>query len=86
MDLLLGCGRSRVKKLWLGEQSNWNELVTLDYNSDVKPDVVHDLTKHPLPFKDNFFLVYICLMFSNIWPIKVITNISLESLLNTIDC
>lgn len=40
--LNLGCGRDR-KEGW----------VNVDFNKDVKPDVVHDLNKVPFPFKDN---------------------------------
>ena len=34
---------------------DWKELVTLDFNSDHNPDVVHDLTQTPYPFADDTF-------------------------------
>lgn len=52
MELLLGCGSSRAKKLSLPGRAEWSALVTLDYNADHKPDVVHDLNE-PLPFDES---------------------------------
>lgn len=55
-ELLIGCGRARDKRLYLPESGkDWKNLVTLDHNPDVKPDVVWDLEKLPLPFEDSFF-------------------------------
>ena len=45
--LVLGCGNRR--------DSSLINAVYLDIDPDCKPDVVHDLTKHPLPFKDEEF-------------------------------
>lgn len=43
-ELLLGCGHSRVKRMQApGTPAVWQDLVTLDNNPDVKPDVVCDL-------------------------------------------
>ena len=51
----MGCG-SRIKKdLFIGDKSEFNNLITLDNNPDHNPDVLWDLTKHPLPFEDNSF-------------------------------
>jgi SAM-dependent methyltransferase len=50
MQLLLGCGHSRKKKLWIGYGNVFDRLRTLDINPACKPDVVHDLCKLPLPF------------------------------------
>lgn len=56
MELLLGCGNNREKKITInGYPSEWCELVTLDWDEGVNPDVVHDLTKCPFPFDDNTF-------------------------------
>lgn len=55
MELLLGCGSSRVKKLVYGGRAEWSSLVTLDHNPDHKPDVVHDMGVIPLPFGDDTF-------------------------------
>lgn len=56
MELLLGCGASRQKKVRLPGQEDWiGGLVTLDMNPAHKPDVVHDLSTLPLPFADNEF-------------------------------
>lgn len=52
MELLLGCGGSRVKKLSVRDRADWSGLVTLDHESCHKPDVIHDLNK-PLPFLDD---------------------------------
>lgn len=55
-ELLLGAG-SRVAKdvLLPGMPATFNNLTRLDNNPDHRPDVVWDLTKHPLPFADNSF-------------------------------
>ena len=55
MELLIGCGNSRVKKLYIGEDKEWKELRTLDIDPSCKPDVVHDLNVLPYPFEDNTF-------------------------------
>lgn len=53
-SLLMGCGTRRNKDIKiLGD--DFHDLVTLDINPDHKPDVVHDLTVHPLPFAPNTF-------------------------------
>ncbi len=53
MEILLGCGSSRVKKLaWPGRE-DWSGLVTLDFADTHKPDVVHDIASLPLPFADD---------------------------------
>lgn len=55
-ELLIGCGNSRKKKIKHGNiQEEWRNLTTLDIDVDSKPDVIHDLTKLPLPFADNSF-------------------------------
>jgi len=52
MELLLGCGSSRVKKLHQQGRPDWDGLVTLDLEARHNPDIVHDLN-NPLPFPDN---------------------------------
>lgn len=48
-ELLLGCGRSREKRLVPpGCPNTWQGLVTLDNNPDVKPDLVCDLDEDQL--------------------------------------
>lgn len=55
-SLLIGCGHSRIKRAWMGDETAWSgELVTLDTNKDCKPDVIHDLEALPYPFEDNTF-------------------------------
>ena len=44
MELLLGCGRMRDKRIHTPLGDDWKELVTLDNNQDVNPDVVFDLS------------------------------------------
>ena len=55
MELLLGCGHFRQKRIWAGDDEDWRQLVALDYSREVKPDVVADLRASCLPFKDNSF-------------------------------
>jgi SAM-dependent methyltransferase len=55
MELLVGSGTNRDRKLIVNDKENWSELITLDMNPDHKPDFVHDLTKRPLPFVDDTF-------------------------------
>ena len=54
-ELLLGCGSRTVKDIYLNGKKDFDNVVRLDINPGHKPDIVHDLTKHPLPFKDNEF-------------------------------
>lgn len=55
MELLLGCGASRIKKLARPDRQEWSGLVTLDITDKHKPDVVHDIAVIPLPFDDDTF-------------------------------
>jgi len=52
-ELLLGCGHQRKKELHINNDPDWQNLVTLDFNEAVNPDVVHDLEDIPLPFADH---------------------------------
>lgn len=52
MQLLIGCGSNRAKKLSVQGRAEWRGLVTLDYEARHKPDVLHDLNE-PLPFVDD---------------------------------
>lgn len=54
MELLIGCGSTRDRRLPRGKHG-WSKLVTLDWNADHKPDVVHDLEVLPYPFADDTF-------------------------------
>lgn len=54
-ELVIGCGSRICKDLSLEGMREFQELVTLDNNPKHFPDVLWDLTKHPLPFKDNEF-------------------------------
>jgi predicted SAM-dependent methyltransferase len=54
-ELLLGCGSRTTKDLYVSGRSAFENVTRLDYNSDHKPDVVHDLRVHPLPFADESF-------------------------------
>lgn len=53
MEILLGCGSSRIKKLAMPGRENWSGLVTLDFADTHKPVVVHDISRLPLPFPDD---------------------------------
>ena len=55
MELLIGCGANLTKKIGMPDKPDWTTLITLDSNADHDPDVVHDLTDLPLPFKDDMF-------------------------------
>ena len=54
-QLLIGSGSRTVKDLSLDGNHKFENVVRLDINADHKPDVVHDLRVHPLPFFDNEF-------------------------------
>lgn len=53
MEILLGCGSSRVKKLSRPDRAEWSGLVTLDFAGDHNPDVIHDIASFPLPFDND---------------------------------
>lgn len=57
MELLIGCGTDRKKKVTIeGMPKEWSgELVTLDIDETLNPDVVHDLNFCPYPFDDDMF-------------------------------
>jgi SAM-dependent methyltransferase len=50
MELLLGAGASRDRRLKWGGHDAWTHLVTLDQSAAHAPDVVHDLEQLPYPF------------------------------------
>jgi predicted SAM-dependent methyltransferase len=54
-ELLLGCGSRTHKDLSVNGNTEFQNVVRLDYNADHKPDVIHDLRVHPLPFADETF-------------------------------
>ena len=53
----MGCGIKTTKAVWETGQPNEfeGEIVRLDINKDVNPDIVWDLRIHPLPFNDDEF-------------------------------
>ncbi len=54
MQLLLGCGHARVKRLYRQGAQHWTDLVTLDMNADVGADFVATLGPNCfLPFDDD---------------------------------
>ncbi len=55
MELLLGCGSNRDKKLVYAGRSEWTSLVTLDMEERHKPDVVWNMEALPLPFDEDHF-------------------------------
>lgn len=55
-ELLIGCGHRKTRKLLaVPNHENWANQTTADFNIDCNPNVVLDLEKLPLPFKDNIF-------------------------------
>lgn len=55
MELLIGCGNSRRKKLAFDDNWQWNDLTTIDHDPNCGADVVHDLESLPWPFEDDTF-------------------------------
>jgi predicted SAM-dependent methyltransferase len=54
-ELLIGCGSRTEKDLSVNGRTEFENVVRLDINPDHKPDVLWDLTVHPLPFDDEEF-------------------------------
>ena len=52
---MIGCGSRTKKDLYLDGKQEFTNVTRLDNNIDHKPDVVHDLRVHPLPFADETF-------------------------------
>ena len=55
MELLIGAGSARDKRVFTQGKERWEDLITLDNNPHHKPEVLWDLTRLPLPFEDNQF-------------------------------
>lgn len=55
MELLIGCGSTRDRRLAVNGRREWTKLVTLDSNPDHRPDVVFDLQSNTWPFEENTF-------------------------------
>lgn len=58
MELLLGCGHNRDKKLkpaWTVDPDNWTKLVTYDIDPTSGADVIGDFEEAGLPFPDDTF-------------------------------
>lgn len=54
-ELLIGCGRRRDKLLSTPDHREWSDLVTLDINPNHEPDILWNLTVHPLPIEDSTY-------------------------------
>jgi SAM-dependent methyltransferase len=54
-ELLLGCGSRREKLLSHPEHPTFENVTTLDINTEHKPDVCWDLNELPLPFEADSF-------------------------------
>ena len=54
-ELLLGCGSRTKKQLSIGKDTEFENVTRVDINPDHNPDIICDITKHPLPFNDNEF-------------------------------
>ena len=48
-ELLMGCGSRTEKDIYIGNK-DFENVTRLDINPDHNPDIVWDLTVHPLPF------------------------------------
>lgn len=55
VELLIGCGNSRVKMLDANRSNEWKGLYTLDMDASCNPDVVWNLEEFPLPFENETF-------------------------------
>lgn len=55
MELLVGCGSRREKLIFEQGKKEWKDLITLDLNTDHKPDVIWNLNHTPYPFDDDYF-------------------------------
>lgn len=53
-DLLIGCGNSRDRRMNVG-RTEWNDLVTMDFDPNCGADVWQDLNITPWPFGYNTF-------------------------------
>ena len=54
-ELVIGCGRYRKKRIFVGDDDEYKNPTFLDMNTEVKPDVIWNLEVLPLPFEDNEF-------------------------------
>jgi predicted SAM-dependent methyltransferase len=54
-ELLIGCGSRTRKDLSIDGNHDFQNVTRLDENPSHNPDVVWDLSVHPLPFSDNTF-------------------------------
>lgn len=59
MELLLGCGTNKQKRLWIDGDKEWKQVVTLDIDPGVHPDVEFNLSflgyGRKLPWETNTF-------------------------------
>lgn len=55
-ELLIGAGSRTIKHIIINENyQEFENVTTLDNNSDHNPDVIWDLRNHPLPFDNDSF-------------------------------
>ena len=65
-ELVLGCGEFAKKRVWKKvDGQEYQNPVRLDINPLVKPDVLYDIGKFPLPFKPRHSMRYMPMMFWN---------------------
>jgi SAM-dependent methyltransferase len=55
VELLLGAGSSRERRLTVAGRTGWSKLVTLDLVPEHRPDIVHDLDVCPWPLEADAF-------------------------------
>jgi len=55
VELLIGCGSTRERRLAVNGRREWTDLKTLDNNADHRPDYLHNLNHIPYPFESDTF-------------------------------
>jgi predicted SAM-dependent methyltransferase len=54
-ELLIGCGSNHSKRMTCDDTKIFDDVTTVDFNPDHRPDLVWDLNNTPYPYSDNTF-------------------------------